>query len=75
MNNLDQLVIDAQAAFASANAAAALEQAKARFLGKNGLVTEQLKALGGLAPEHPRLPRSSNRPKSGLPHDFAIRFA
>jgi len=54
MDNLDQLVIDARAAFAEAQAAAALEQAKARFFGKNGLITEQLKALGGLAPEQKR---------------------
>lgn len=54
MNNLDQLVADARAAFAKAASAAALEQAKARFLGKNGLVTEQLKALGALALEKKR---------------------
>ncbi|MCL2875198.1 MAG: phenylalanine--tRNA ligase subunit alpha [Betaproteobacteria bacterium] len=54
MDNLCQLVIDARAAFAEVTAVAALEQAKARFLGKNGLVTEQLKALGGLAPEQKR---------------------
>jgi phenylalanyl-tRNA synthetase alpha chain len=54
MDNLDQLIIDARMAFAEAPAAAALEQAKARFLGKNGLVTEQLKALGALTPEQKR---------------------
>ncbi|MDR2925660.1 MAG: phenylalanine--tRNA ligase subunit alpha [Azoarcus sp.] len=54
MDNLDQLVANARAAFAEAANAAALEQAKARFLGKSGLVTEQLKALGALAPEQKR---------------------
>ncbi|MDR1063668.1 MAG: phenylalanine--tRNA ligase subunit alpha [Azoarcus sp.] len=54
MDNLGQLVDEAQAAFAAAGDGAALEQAKARFLGKNGLVTEQLKALGKLAPDEKR---------------------
>ncbi|MDR0672950.1 MAG: phenylalanine--tRNA ligase subunit alpha [Zoogloeaceae bacterium] len=54
MDNLDQLVDDARAAFATAGDAAALEQAKARFLGKSGLVTERLKALGRLAPDEKR---------------------
>ncbi|MDR2688785.1 MAG: phenylalanine--tRNA ligase subunit alpha, partial [Azoarcus sp.] len=42
------------AAFAAVADAAALEQAKARFLGKGGCVTEQLKALAKLAPEEKR---------------------
>jgi phenylalanyl-tRNA synthetase alpha chain len=54
MDNLDQLVNEARAAFAAAGDGAALEQAKARFLGKSGLVTEQLKALGRLAPDEKR---------------------
>ncbi|MDR3220481.1 MAG: phenylalanine--tRNA ligase subunit alpha [Candidatus Accumulibacter sp.] len=54
MDNLDQLVDEAHAAFAAADDAAALELAKARFLGKSGLVTEQLKALGKLAPDEKR---------------------
>jgi phenylalanyl-tRNA synthetase alpha chain len=51
MNDLEQLVNDAQAAFASASAPADLENAKARFLGKSGSLTEQLKALGTLPPD------------------------
>ncbi|MDR0701973.1 MAG: phenylalanine--tRNA ligase subunit alpha [Azoarcus sp.] len=54
MDNLDQLINEARAAFAAASDGAALEQAKARFLGKSGLVTEQLKALGRLAPGEKR---------------------
>ncbi|MDR0564559.1 MAG: phenylalanine--tRNA ligase subunit alpha [Azoarcus sp.] len=54
MDNLDQLVSDARAAFAEAADGTALEQAKARFLGKNGLITGQLKALAALAPERKR---------------------
>ena len=51
MNDLDQLVQDAQADFAKAPTPAELENAKARYLGKSGRVTEQLKALGALAPD------------------------
>jgi phenylalanyl-tRNA synthetase alpha chain len=51
MNDLDQLVHDAQADFARAPTPAELENAKARYLGKAGRVTELLKALGALSPE------------------------
>ncbi len=46
MTDLDQLVEQAQVDFAAASLPADLENAKARYLGKAGLVTEQLKALG-----------------------------
>ena len=51
MNDLDQLVQDAQADFAQATAPADLENAKAKYLGKAGKLTEQLKALGALGPD------------------------
>ena len=51
MNDLDQLVQDAQADFAKAPTPAELENAKARYLGKAGRVTELLKALGALSPD------------------------
>ncbi len=51
MNEFDPLVEEAQAAFAEARAPAELENAKARFLGKSGRVTDHLKSLGSLAPE------------------------
>ncbi|MCA3186423.1 MAG: phenylalanine--tRNA ligase subunit alpha, partial [Cupriavidus sp.] len=37
--DLDQIVADAQAAFAAANDNATLENEKARFLGKTGALT------------------------------------
>ena len=52
--DLDQLVQDARAAFAAVTQPAALENEKARFLGKAGSVTELLKGLGKLAPEEKR---------------------
>ena len=48
MNDLDQLVQDAQADFGRAALPADLEDAKARYLGKAGRLTEHLKALGAL---------------------------
>jgi phenylalanyl-tRNA synthetase alpha chain len=45
MNELEQLVSSAQADFAAATLPAELENAKARFLGKGGRVTELLKGL------------------------------
>lgn len=51
MTDLVRLVRDAEEAFAQAADSAALENAKARFLGKNGQLTESLKALGQADPE------------------------
>jgi phenylalanyl-tRNA synthetase alpha chain len=51
MNDLEQLSLSAQADFAAAPTPAELENAKARYLGKSGRVTELLKALGALPVE------------------------
>lgn len=51
MSSLDQLVVAAGADFAAALDAAALENAKAKYFGKSGLITEQMKGLGKLDPE------------------------
>jgi len=51
MNDLDPLLQDASAAFAQATTPAELEDAKARFLGKSGRITEQLKSLAALSPD------------------------
>jgi phenylalanyl-tRNA synthetase alpha chain len=51
---LEQLVNQARDAFAAASQPAALENAKARFLGKTGAITERLKSLGKLSPEEKR---------------------
>ena len=55
MNELDQLVSAAQADFDQAATAADLENAKARYLGKAGRVTELLKGLAALPPEEKKL--------------------
>ncbi|NLZ39677.1 MAG: phenylalanine--tRNA ligase subunit alpha, partial [Comamonadaceae bacterium] len=51
MNDLVDLVEAARAEFTAAPTPAALEDAKARFLGKSGRVTELLKGLAALAHE------------------------
>jgi len=48
---LDKLVGEAVAAFERASSSVELEQAKARYLGKSGALTAQLKGLGQLAPQ------------------------
>lgn len=54
MQNLDEILKEAQAAFAGIENPAELEQAKARYLGKAGILTEQLKQLGKMPPEERR---------------------
>ncbi|MEA3118920.1 MAG: phenylalanyl-tRNA synthetase alpha chain [Paraburkholderia sp.] len=49
--DLDQLVSDAQKAFNEAADGVTLENEKARFLGKSGVLTELLKGLGKLDPD------------------------
>ena len=51
MENLEHIVASAQAEFATVTQAAELEQIKARYLGKTGLMTEQMKQLGKLPAE------------------------
>jgi phenylalanyl-tRNA synthetase alpha chain len=51
MSDLAAVIESARADFARAQAGAELEDAKARYLGKQGKVTEQLKALAALSPE------------------------
>ena len=51
MNDLQPVVEEALGEFARAHGPAELEDAKARFLGKGGRITEQLKTLGSLPAE------------------------
>ena len=55
MNDLDPLIAAAQADFVAAPTPAELENAKSRFLGKTGRVTELLKGLGALPIEEKKL--------------------
>ena len=51
MNDLENLVAEARSQFEQASTPAALENAKARFLGKTGSITERMKGLAKLAVE------------------------
>jgi len=67
MNDLDQLVHAARADFEAAPTPAELENAKARYLGKGGRVTELLKALGALPVEQKKIRGAEiNQAKAGI---------
>ena len=51
MNDLDSLLATAEADFHAAQQGAELENAKARYLGKSGRLTDLLKGLGALPPD------------------------
>ena len=74
MNDLDQLVQEAACEFAAATTPADLENAKARYLGKSGRVTELLKALGALPPEEKKTRGASiNAAKQGVEAALNVR--
>ncbi len=54
MSSLEQLVKSAQEDFQAATDSASLENAKAKYLGKTGLITAQMKELGALSPDERR---------------------
>ena len=51
MPRLEEILAEARASLAAVHTVADLEQAKSRFLGKSGSLTELLKGLGKLPPE------------------------
>lgn len=64
MQNLEQIAQEATEAFAATNDPDALEQVKARFLGKSGKITELLKGLAKATPEEKKtLGAAINRTK------------
>jgi phenylalanyl-tRNA synthetase alpha chain len=64
MKELEQIISAARETIAAASSVAQLEQAKARFLGKAGSLTELLKGLGKLpAEERPRAGAAINQAK------------
>jgi phenylalanyl-tRNA synthetase alpha chain len=65
MRELEPLIAEAAAAIRATRSVADLEQAKARFLGKSGSLTELLKGLGKLsAEERPKAGAAINRAKA-----------
>jgi phenylalanyl-tRNA synthetase alpha chain len=53
--NLDEILKDAEREFAAAANLPILDQVKARYLGKSGAITEQMKGLGSLPPDQRKL--------------------
>ncbi|MBK1679915.1 phenylalanine--tRNA ligase subunit alpha [Rhodocyclus tenuis] len=67
MQTLDPIIQEAEAAFAATDDGDALEQVKARFLGKSGSITALLKGLGALpADERKAAGAAINRVKEGV---------
>ncbi len=66
-STLENLIAQARADFEAASDASTLENAKARYLGKTGLLTERLKALAALPPEQKKsLGAEINRAKEAV---------
>jgi len=65
MKEVEQIVAEASRSIAATGSVADLEQAKARFLGKSGSLTELLKGLGKLsADERPKAGAAINQAKA-----------
>ncbi|MDN5752226.1 MAG: phenylalanine--tRNA ligase subunit alpha, partial [Nitrosospira sp.] len=74
MNNLDSLLSEAVSLFNGIDDAVELEQAKARYLGRNGRLTELLKGLGKLSPdERPAMGSRINQAKEALEAALTLR--
>ncbi len=74
MTELQDLVDQAERAFADVDQAAALEDAKARFLGKSGAITALMKELAQLAPDQKRARGAAiNLAKQAVEHALQAR--
>jgi phenylalanyl-tRNA synthetase alpha chain len=74
--DLDRIVASALAEFAQCGDSASLENAKARYLGKSGALTEQLKGLAKLLPaERPAAGATINEAKAKLEEALSARRA
>ncbi len=74
MNELDRIVANALAEFATCADPAALENSKARYLGKSGALTDLLKSMGKLpAGERPAAGARINEAKAKLEAALAAR--
>jgi len=67
MQDLEQVVAQARAAIEAAADAGALDQVRVQYLGKKGVMTEQMKALGALpAEEKPKAGQAINQAKQQI---------
>ncbi len=73
---LDRLIADASVAIAAASDVAAVEEIRIKYLGKKGLLTEQLKNLGSLpAEQRPVMGKLVNHAKDALQEKLHARRA
>jgi len=74
VSSLDELEQQALQAVAEAGDAASLDDVRVRYLGKKGLLTQQLKQLGALpAEQRPAAGQEINRVKQQVQHAIEIR--
>ncbi len=74
MQNLEQLLTEARRDFAGCVSMTELENAKARYLGKSGVLTKLLKGLGRLSPEErPAAGAAINVVKQGVEQALQAR--
>ena len=74
MEGLKELIADAEGAIASAGDLAALDELRVRYLGKKGLITQQLKSLGQLpADERPAAGQRINEAKQRVAEKLEAR--
>lgn len=67
MQKLDQLIHEARQRIAVSETLAALDEVRVHYLGKKGVITEQLKTLGNLPPtERPTAGQEINRAKQAI---------
>jgi len=72
--DLAKLTAEAQAAIESADNVAVVEELRVKYLGKKGVLTDQLKALGALPPqERPRVGALVNQAKEALQEKLSAR--
>lgn len=74
MDTLNQLIADAEKDVADAGDLRALDEVRVRYLGKKGLITEQLKRLGQLEPEERKSAgQAINQAKQSIQAGIATR--
>lgn len=76
MSNLDDMINSAHAAFSQAATPAALEDAKARFLGKSGQITALMKGMAALSVEEKKAQGTViNQAKKAIENSLNVRRA
>ena len=76
MDNISALLDEGRDAVESSDSLAALDEVRVRYLGKKGLLTQQLKQLGSLpAEERPAAGQAINRAKQALQESIEVRKA